>query len=284
LEQGIALYDSERHSSNVYNYGYDSGVACLSFGSIVLWHLGYPDQALKMGEQASDLASQLPHPLNLALAASFAAWYYSLAGSMKAAQEQADAAIAISEQYDIAMFLAWGKLMRGWALIGQGEIDDGITIARQGINEWRASGTLLATSWCLGILAQGERRAGRIEESLALLTEALDFASTAGEHFYEAELLRLRGEFLLTSDDGQSTLEAEQCFHQAIALARQQRAKSFELRAVMSLARLLQQRGEEAEAQQMLAEIYGWFTEGFDTTDLKDAKALLDELSFDPEK
>ncbi|HSO74949.1 MAG TPA: hypothetical protein VLU47_08925, partial [Blastocatellia bacterium] len=284
LEQGIALYDSERHSSNVYNYGYDSGVACLSFGSIVLWHLGYPDQALKMGEQASDLASQLPHPLNLALAASFAAWHYSLAGSMKAAQEQADAAIAISEQYDIAMFLAWGKLMRGWALIGQGEIEDGITIARQGINEWRASGTLLATSWCLGILAQGERRAGRIEESLALLTEALDFASTAGEHFYEAELLRLRGALLLESDDGRSTLEAEQCFHQAIALARQQRAKSFELRAVMSLARLLQQRGEEAEAQQMLAEIYGWFTEGFETTDLKDAKALLDELSFNREK
>jgi TolB-like protein/predicted ATPase len=278
LEQGIALYDSEKHSSNVFTYGYDSGVACLGFGSIVLWHLGYPDQALKMSDQARDLASKLPHPLNLAFAASFAAWYYSLAGSMKAAQEQADAAIAISDQYDIAMFLAWGKLMRGWALIGQGEIEDGIAISRQGIDEWRASGTLLATSWCLGILAQGERRAGRIEESLALLTEALDFASSAGEHFYEAELLRLRGEVLLTSDDGQGTLEAEQCFHQAIALARQQRAKSFELRAVMSLARLLQQRGKEAEARQILAEIYSWFTEGFDTTDLKDAKALLDQL------
>jgi predicted ATPase len=215
-----------------------------------------------LSEQACDLASQIPHPVNLAFAASFAAWFHSLVGSMKAAREQADTAIAISGQYEIAMFLAWGRLMKGWALIGLGSIEEGIALASQGINEWRASGTLLASSWCLGILAEGERRAGRTEESLALLNEALEFADSTGEHFYEAELNRLRGELLLKSDDGHSPLASEQYFHQAIAIARQQSAKSFELRAVMSLARLLQQQGKIAEARQMLAEIYGWFTEG----------------------
>ncbi len=284
LEQGIALYDSDKHSSNVFTYGYDSGVACLGFGSIVLWHLGYADQALKMSDQARDLAAKLPHPLNLAFAASFAAWFHSLVGSMQTAQKQAEAAIAISEQYDIAMFLAWGKLVKGWAIVSQGDIEVGIALSNQGIDEWRASGTLLASSWCLGILAEGNKKAGRRDESLALLTEALDFASRSGEHFYEAELHRLRGELLLESDDGDSALEAEQCFDRAIDIARQQSAKSFELRASMSLARLWLQQDKRVEAHQMLAEIYGWFTEGFDTTDLRNAKALLDELSVDPEK
>ncbi|HLF83057.1 MAG TPA: hypothetical protein VI837_02660, partial [Blastocatellia bacterium] len=273
-----ALYDSDQHRSNVFLYGYDSGVACLSFDSIVLWHLGYPDQALKMSDQACDLASKLSHPLNLAYAASFAAWFHSLIGSMQTAQEQADTGIAISDQYDIAMFLAWGKLMKGWALIGQGKIQEGIALASQGINEWRATGTLLATSWCLGILAQGNGKAGRTEESLALLAEALDFVSRTGEHFYEAELYRLRGELLLKLPAQHLPSEAEACFRLAIEIAQKQQAKSLELRARMSLARLCQRQSRTAEAHKMLAEVYSWFTEGFDTADLRDAKALLEEL------
>ncbi len=143
---------------------------------------------------------------------------------------------------------------------------------RQGIDAYRATGAECGVSWFLGLLAWAYGEAGQTEEGLALLAEALDVVSKTGEHFYEAELYRLRGDLLLKIEERGSP---EACFHQAIEIARRQSAKSWELRATMSLSRLWQQQGKATEARQMLADIYGWFTEGFNTADLKEAKALL---------
>jgi len=279
LEKGIALYDFEKHRSNTLLYGYDSGIACLVFGSIVLWHLGYPDQARKMSEQACELSSKLSDPANVGFAASFAAWFHRLNRSLDLAQQYAESAIDISSKYDMAMFLGFGKIALGWAQIGQGRIEEGIARAKEGGDLWRSTGALLGAVWNCGILAEGHAKAGRTKEALTMLDEALELAAQTRERFYEAELLRLKGELLIKSEAPHLTSDAESCLQQAIAVAQGQRAKSLELRATMTLARLFQQQGKSEEARKMVAEIYGWFTEGFETLDLMDAKALLDELS-----
>ena len=278
LEQGIALYDAQQHRSHIFLYGYDSGTACLSFAAEALWHLGYPDQALKRIDEALILARELSQPMSLAFAPMFAAWLHQLRGERQAAQERAETAIAISAEHGIPFFLAWGTILRGWALAGQGQQEEAIAQIREGIAAYRATGAELGVSWFLGLLAEAYGEAAQTEEGLTLLAEALDFVSKTGEHFYEAELYRLRGELLLKSEAHYPSSEAASCFRQAIEIGRQQSAKSLELRAAMSLARLWQKQGNCEEARQMLAKIYGWFTEGFDTHDLKDAKALLDEL------
>jgi len=276
LEQGIALYDAQQHRSHIFLYGYDSGTACLSFAAEALWHLGYPDQALKRIDEALILARELSHPMYFVPC--FAAWLHQLRGERQAAQERAETAIAISAEHGIPFFLAWGTILRGWALAGQGQQEEAIAQIREGIAAYRATGAELGVSWFLGLLAEAYGEAAQTEEGLTLLAEALDFVSKTGEHFYEAELYRLRGELLLKSEAHYPSSEAASCFRQAIEIGRQQSAKSLELRAAMSLARLWQKQGNCEEARQMLAKIYGWFTEGFDTHDLKDAKALLDEL------
>ena len=279
LEKGIALYDFEKHGTNTQLYGYDSGVACLVFGSIVLWHLGYADQARRMSEQALELSSQLSDPANVGFAASFAAWFHRLNRSLELAQQYAESAIDISSKYDMAMFLGFGKIALGWTQIGQGRIEEGIARATEGGDLWRSTGAMLGTVWNCGILAEGHAKAGRTNEALTVLDEALELAATTRERFYEAELLRLKGDVLIKSDAPHVKSEAESCLQQAIAVAQGQSAKSLELRSTMSLARLWQQQGKSAEARKMLAEIYGWFTEGFDTLDLIEARTLLDELS-----
>ena len=285
LEQGIALYDTRQHRSHIFLYGYDSGMACLCFAAEALWHLGYPDQALKRIDEALMLARELSQPMGLAFAPTFAAWLHQLRGERQAAQERAETAIAISAEHGIPFLLAWGMIMRGWALVGQGKVKEGAAQIRGGIDAYRATGAELGVSWFLGLLAGAYGEAGQAEEGLALLTEALEMVAKTGECFYEAELCRLKGELLLksevrnplpTSRTPQS--EAEACFRQAIEIARRQSAKSWELRAAMSLSRLWQQQGKADQARQMLADIYDWFTEGFETADLKEAKALLVEL------
>jgi predicted ATPase len=277
LERGIALYDFDQHRANALLYGYDSGVGCLGFGAIVLWHLGYTEQARTLSDKACEIAAQLSHPASTAYATSFTAWFHRLNGSMQTAQEYAERTITDSVKYDMTIFLAFGEIALGWTYIGQGKVEGGLALARKGGERWRAAGALLGAVWNAGILAEGYGKAGRTAEALALLNDALELAAQTNERFYEAELWRLKGEALLQSE-AESSSEAESCFQQAGAIARQQSAKSLELRATMSLARLWRHLGKHKEAYAMLAEIYGWFTEGFDTADLKDAKALLDEL------
>ena len=174
------------------------------------------------------------------------------------------------------VFVEWGTIWRGWALTTRGE--EGIAQMWQGLAAWRALGGEIWRPSLLALLAEAYGKTGRSAKALAVLAEALALADSSGERHYQAELYRLKGEFLLASPT-ENQAEAEACFRQAIAIARRQSAKSLELRAVMSLSRLYQKQGKQAEARPMLAEIYGWFTEGLDTPDLVDAAAQLNGLA-----
>jgi predicted ATPase len=173
--------------------------------------------------------------------------------------------------------MALSALLHGWALAHQGQAKEGIEQMHQGVVAHRATGAAMLRPYLLALLAEAHGTIGEPEAGLAVLTEALTLVDTTDERWCEAELHRLKGELLLQQSSDDST-EAETCFHHALAIARNQQAKSFELRTATSLARLWQQQGKCAEARQVLGDVYGWFTEGFDTADLKDAKALLEVL------
>jgi predicted ATPase len=243
-----------------------------------LWALGYPDQALAMSREALTLAQELAHPFTLAIALAYAAILHQLRGEPHAVHIQAEAAIALCTEQQFAYYLAWGMTMQGWAQVAQGQDAEGMAQMRHGLAALRTTGAALRLPYYLALLAEACGRTGQAPEGLTLLAEALAQAHTTGEAWAEAELHRLKGELLLSwSTDHQG--EAEGCLRQALAVSRHQEAKSWELRAATSLSRLWQQQGKRAEAHELLAPIHGWFTEGFDTADLHEAKALLEELS-----
>jgi predicted ATPase len=278
LEQGRTLYDPQQHHAYALLYGgHDPGVCCLSHGACVLWFLGYPDQALQRLHEALTLGQELAHPHSLAIALHFAAELHQLRREGQAAQGQAEMEIALSGEQWSAQWLARGTLLRGWALAWQGQGAEGLAQMCQGLSAYRATGTEMNRTYFLALLAEGYRGTGEVKEGLRVLAEALAAAHNCGERFCEAELYRLKGELLLLQSTDQHA-EAEACFHQALAIAHRQQAKSWELRTAMSLARLGLQQGKRAEAYGLLAPIYGWFTEGFDTADLQEAKTLLEEL------
>jgi predicted ATPase len=283
LEQGATFYDPQQHYSHAFLYGQDPAVVCLSYTALALWLLGYPKQALEKGHAALTLAHELSHPFSRALALNFAAILHQYRREGQAVQERAEAVIALSREQGFLFRVAWGTLLQGWALIEQGRGEQGIAQMRQGLAAWQATGTALARPQCLALLAEACGKVGQIEEGLSALVEALAAVDKTGERVYEAELYRLKGELVLQSSvqslASSAQKETEECFGRAIAIAQQQEAKSLELRAVMSLARLWLSQGKKDEARHMLAAIYNWFTEGFDTKDLQEARALLDELT-----
>jgi predicted ATPase len=277
---GIALYDPKRHSNHTDLYGQDPGVTSLAFGSAALWLLGYPDQAVERSGEAVSLGRELGQPSTLALALYLAAILRQYRREGPAVRENAEATIAIATEHGFSLWLAVGQLMRGCALTEEGERASGIAQLRQGLTAFGATGGATHRTYHLALLAEALGREGQTEEGLAVLAEAMALLHGTGEAFHGAELHRLQGEFLLRQDSTEGVCrEAEACFLQALAIARQQQAKSLELRAVMSLTRLYQKQNRQAEAQPMLAECYAWFTEGFDTPDLQEAKALLEMLS-----
>jgi predicted ATPase/class 3 adenylate cyclase len=277
LEQAIALYDRQLHRSHAFMYGQDPGVHSLSFATLDLWLLGYPDQARKRSLEAFALAQELSHPYSLAFALIHVLYIHRFSWEVKATQERAKELSALSTEHGFPIPLAVSAAHQGWALAEQGLAEQGILQIRQGINTWRATGsTLYFQPFLLGMLAEAHGKGGLTEEGLTALGEALAIVNKTGERFWEAELYRLKGELTLQQGSQFKVQdEAEECFRTAIDIARRQNTKSLELRAVMSLSRLWEHRGKKAQACQMLAEIYGWFTEGFDTADLKEAKALL---------
>jgi predicted ATPase len=277
-EQGIALYDPQRHRSHTFLYGQDPGVFCLSYGAWALWYHGYPDTALGRVHEALTLAQELSHPYSLGFALRSVVVVHQLRFERQAVREWAEKLIALSNEQGFAYWLAWGNILRGWALAKQGDGEEEIAQIRQGLAAHQATEAELAQPYFLALLAEAYGGIGKAQEGLTVLAGALDVVNKYGERFYEAELYRLKGELLLAlSQENQA--EAETCFHKAIEVARWQSAKSLELRTVMNLSRLWQRQGKKEEARKMLAEIYGWFTEGFQTADLKQAKALLEELS-----
>jgi predicted ATPase len=274
LEMALPLYDRGRHLAFRYG-GLDAGVTCLSYAAWTLWQLGYPDQALKRGNEAFALAQTLSHPFSRAFGECFFGVLHQYRREARAAQETAESVIALSAEQGLPDWLAWATTLRGWAMAEQGSKEEGIALIREGLAESRATGAELNRPYFLCLLAEACMKTGHLDEGLGALTEALAAADEHEIRHYEAEIHRLKGELLLKRDQS-NALEARRCFERAIGIARKQSAKSLEFRATMSLARLLKRQGEADEARYMLADIYGWFTEGFDTADLK---VLLDQLS-----
>jgi predicted ATPase len=293
VEQNIALYTPQQHRSLAFLYGgTDPGMACLSQAAWTLWQLGYPDQALQRNRETLALAQELSHPHSLAFALGHAAVLHQFRCEAQAARERAEAVIALATEQGFPYFLAWGTILRGWALAEQGLGSEGIAQILQGLAAYWATGAELRGPHFFTLLAEAYGTVGQAEEGLIVLAEALALVDKTGERSWEAELYRLKGQLTLQKFKVSGSKfpvaapqpltfepQAEACFLKAIEIARQQQAKSLELRAVTSLARLWQQQGKKDEARQMLAEIYGWFTEGFDTKDLQEAKALLEELT-----
>jgi class 3 adenylate cyclase/predicted ATPase len=294
LEQGIALYDPQKHRSHVVRSGQDPGMTCLCYAPWVLWHLGYVDQALERIYKALTLARELPHPYSLAYALAYVVILLQCRQERQATQEQAEALIGLSSEQKFPFWIAVGTTLRGWALAEHGQREEGIAQIRHGLAAYGATGAEALRPYFLALLAEVCGKGGRVEEGLTALAEALAVVDKTGERFYEAELYRLKGQLTLQQSPVSGSefqadnphcafrtpqSEAEACLLNAIEIARRQQAKSLELRATTSLARLWQQQDRKGEAHELLLKVYGWFTEGFDTPDLQKAKALLQELS-----
>jgi DNA-binding winged helix-turn-helix (wHTH) protein/predicted ATPase len=244
--------------------------------SLILWMLGAVDQALAHSRTALEQARALNHPLTLAGVLGYTALFHQLRRDRVGAQESAAAVLALSAEHDFVYWSAYGMILHGCTVVGQGHYAAGLAQMQQGVAQMHTMGAAVGHSFFLGQLAEAYRQAGQAEEGLHIVMEALAFVDKTGERAYEAALHQLRGALLRM---GAGAGETEACFYRALDIARGQQAKMLELQAAMSLARLWQQQDRGAEARQLLAEVYGWFTEGFDTADVQEAKALLDTLA-----
>jgi adenylate cyclase len=268
----MALYRADEHHASTFTYGgHDPGACSRNIGALALWLSGCPEQASERQDAALELAGELGHPTTLHEAHDNALRLSTLRRDGRAVRQHAEVVIKGLLAND-----DYVEVARGWALLDQGDAEAGLTLMRDSVASllddvaWTASTlSLVAAAWA---------RHGKTEESLELVTEALTLAQRDDVHWWEAELHRVKGELLLASAPNTSG-EAEACFNQALDIARKQSARSLELRAATSLARLWQGQGKLKEARDLLAPIYDWFSEGFDTADLKEAKVLLDELS-----
>jgi class 3 adenylate cyclase/predicted ATPase len=276
LEQGARLYRAQKHRSHATMFGTDPGVVCLSYGALALWHVGHPEQAYNRSCEALALARNLSHHHSLALALVFAAWLHQFRREPQAAREHAEAAIAICSEQGFPLFMSMGTILRGWALGQEGRGEKGVAQMRRGLADLRATGAGLWQPTFLSLIAEADGRIGQARRGLEVLGEAMAIVDRNDERFYEAELHRLKGELLLSTPADPSG--AERCFRIALEIAGRQRAKSLELRAACSLARLCAREGRRSEAHDLVAPIYGSFSEGFGMPDHQEAKALLDQL------
>jgi predicted ATPase len=278
LVQSLTRTDPTAQQALTLRRGEAPEVRCLAFAAYTLWCLGYPEQALRRSQEALALAQALAHPHSLVQAQHFAASTLHRLRDVQAVQAQAETLLSLAAAQGIPVFVAYGICWRGWVLAMQGQGAVGLAQIRQGIAAVLATGQAIARMQWLPLLAEAAGHAGQVAEGLHLLAEALGAFEDSGQGHQLTEVYRLQGEFLLLQAVPDA-VQAEACFQQALALARRQQAKSWELRAAMSLGRLWQQQGKRQEAYDLLAPIYHWFTEGFDTADLQDARALLAELS-----
>jgi predicted ATPase len=286
LEQSLALYEPQQHPAHTFLYGQDSGVFCLALSADVLALQGFPDQARQRMHQALRLARALAHPLSLAIVLTIALRFYQLRRERHSVQELTTSLTALATEYGFALFVASGTIMQGWALVEQGQQAAGIDQMQQGLARYTLTGAQASALHYQALLAEAYGKGGQPDEGLNVVAQALVFMRKTANRVYEAELYRLQGELLLMQhSQGQPVEGTEQkrseiaeSFLQALVIARHQQAKLLELRAATSLARLWQQQDKQAEARALLAPIYGWFTEGFDTADLQEARALMEAL------
>jgi predicted ATPase len=275
LKHGRVLYDAQ-HRFEDWPGGHPA-VQCLLYDALALWTLGYPDQALYRSHEALTLAQELSHPYSLALNHGQASAFHQLLRDQKAVLKQAETCVTLSTNWGFNLLVAFATVTGGWALATQGQGEEGMIQMRKGMVDYSAMGTEIWRPYFFALLAEVYGKTEQIEEGIAALGDGLAVLHKTGERFWEAELYRLKGELLLTLSKN-NRAEVETCFQQALDIARSQQAKSLELRAAMSLSRLWHHQGKKEEAYHLLKEIYGWFTEGFDTPDLQDAEVLLEEL------
>jgi predicted ATPase len=276
---GLALYDPRHFRANSLLLTQDPGVECHLQSARALWVLGYPDQSMKATEESFALARMLGQPNNLVWAHVAAGVMYQLLREVSRSLEEWNEAIRLSAEHGLAQLLVWAKPWHGWTQAKLGRRAEGIAEIREGLATLQAMGTEITRPQCSALLAESVAEDGRVEEGLAIIAETLAMVERTGAGYYEAELHRLNGELLLMQGDGTRQREAEASFQRALELAHRRSAKSFELRAATSLCRLLKRQSRDGEARRRLEETYGWFTEGFDTADLRDARELLERPS-----
>jgi predicted ATPase len=281
LERVLALYDHERHSSHAFIYGDNPATSARSALASVLWLLGYPDQALRCSEDNLEiLRSLVQHPYSVAFGFTVAAFLRQYLGDPPAARALAEEAVVISEAHGLAFIGPMASMFEGWARTREDELDEGMAQMRRGLAAQLATGAELARPYWLWLLAEACQRTGATREGLALLDDADAAVEHTHDHYWEAEIHRLRGRLLLATAEPAAPASAEACYRRALEVARRQGARSLELRAAVSLSRLWQAADRHDEARELLAPIYGRFTEGLDHLELREAAALLDELSF----
>jgi len=242
---------------------------------IVLLCLGYSDQALAQTNAAIAEATRLAHPPTLVGSLSLGAVPLSLVGDTTTLNERADQLVAVATEQGFPLWGAYGTIYRGWVKVKNRCVAEGISHLRSGSTAYRATGAESWTPYHIALLARGCEIAGQVEEAVTQLDDALQIVERTGERWFVAELNRHKGQLLLRQGHSEG---AEELYRRALSIAEEQGAKLWELRAAVSLARLRRDQGRETEARDLLAPIYGWFTEGYDMLDLKEAKALLDEL------
>jgi tetratricopeptide (TPR) repeat protein len=278
--EGIRHYDSKKHHALSFVYGgYDAGVACLSFAGWNLWMLGRTEQAVARTNESIALAQQLQHPFSKSIALSFAALLHQLRRDVPSTRKLAEETISLCVEHGIETFLEMGNVMLGWAQNEESPDSGGVELIRKGIAAWRATGADLVVPHFQQILAVALVESGNYGEALSAIEQALALIPATGDHSFEAECWRLKGDLIWRCRLGsESRDEAENCLRKAVEISSQQKALSLKLRAQVSLGQLLTQRGEAESAQRSLAETYAQFQEDLDSEDLRQAKTALDGL------
>jgi class 3 adenylate cyclase/predicted ATPase len=278
-ERGLALYSPAKHTAHAFTYaGHDPGVCAWAQGGLNLWFLGYPDRAAEHVRRAVALAEQIAHPPSVAHALGHGILCHQLRRDRATVQAWGDRIATLAIEHRLALYGAIGTVARGWVLATERQANSGLSQLRRGLAGCIDLGMRGLEPYHKALLAEAHREAGEASAGLKLVEEAIRFAEESGVRFWDVELLRLKGQLLARLSSNERREEEEGCYREALAVARRQQARSLELRAATSLGRLWRDQGRVEEARDLLAPVYDWFTEGFDTPDLKEAKALLEEL------
>lgn len=278
-DYGIAHYDADVHHNHAYLYaGHDPGVCCRNYSAWLLWLHGFPARAAERTDEALALADRLSHPYSRGLAFFSAGVVHQMRGDVSAVREWTEALAPLSQEHGFPFLLTRGRLLSGWVLTRTGQLSEGIAMMRDAMREYRAAHTAMDVPQYLAVIGQACGQAGDFATGLGVLEEAFSIAEQNGERLMLPDLFRIKAE-LLAMQGAASNDAAKKLLTRGLAEARRLGARSLELRTATSLARLLHDQGKSGEAHALLAPVHGWFTEGYDTADLKEAKALLDELA-----
>ena len=278
-DRAIALYDPAEHRRLATRFSHDSRVSILSFRSLALWILGYPEGALADANYALKDAREIGHATTLMYALGYATLLTHIyCGDHAAASAQADEVVALADEKSALFWKALGMMNQGWLLALNGKPSKAVPLITAGIAAYRSTGSTVWSPLYLSYLATAHAALGQFDDAWRCIGEAMTAVEATKEKWFEAEVHRIAGEIALMSPQPDAA-KAQTYFERSLAVARQQQAKSWELRAAMSMARLWRDQGKPQQARELLAPVYGWFTEGFDTRDLKEAKALLEELA-----